>query len=267
MSDFWSASHELSVKGVPFVVVTMISVRGEAPQSPGAKAIVTESGLEWGTVGGGKIEARAIVHARELLARGHLPPELVTWNLQRDIGMTCGGEATYLFESHRKDSWQVVVFGAGHVGQAVVRALAPLSCSVICIDPRAEWVDRLPKNSNLTARLEAEPPSQVGQLSSNSFFVVMTQGHATDVPILEAIYRHHPSAPYVGVMGSDIKARKIRSDLKQRGVPESLIETLHCPIGLPLGGHDPAEIAISVLAELIQVRDRRERLLSNSKLL
>src|SRR4051812_24559559 len=124
MRDFFHRTAELSEKREPFVVVTLLSVRGGAPADPGAKAIVTRAGLDRGTVGGGKVEARAIAHALELIGRRASEPELLVWNLQRDIGMTCGGEVTMLFETHGADRWRVAVFGAGHVAQALVRVLA-----------------------------------------------------------------------------------------------------------------------------------------------
>jgi xanthine dehydrogenase accessory factor len=255
--EFWSTADRLEAASVPFVVVTMLSTRGHAPQDPGAKAIVTVEGLHWGTVGGGKVEAKAILLAKELLETGGPRPELrvVTWNLQRDVGMTCGGEVTYLFETHRADGWKVVVFGAGHVAQALVRLLAGLECRVTCIDPRPEWTEKMPESSRVRVVLTEDPPAQVAGLEKGSYFVVMTRGHATDLPVLQEIYRKHPDAPYIGLIGSDVKALKVRAELREMGFGEELVAKLRCPMGLPLGGNDPNEIAISIAAELIQVRD------------
>ena len=90
--ELWKAADELSARREPFVVVTVLTVLGGAPQKPGAKAIMTSRGLHWGTVGGGRVEARAIEHSQALLRRGARGPETVTWNLQRDLDMVCGGE-------------------------------------------------------------------------------------------------------------------------------------------------------------------------------
>ena len=98
MIEHWATACELTESGTAFVEVTMISSRGHVPQEPGAKAIVTSDGLVDGTVGGGKVEAKAIEFARDLLSNGRKDPQLLTWNLTLDIGMTCGGEATFLFE-------------------------------------------------------------------------------------------------------------------------------------------------------------------------
>lgn len=236
----------------------MLSTRGHAPQDPGAKAIVTAEGLYWGTVGGGKVEARAIKHSQELISK--LPqlsgPELHTWNLQHDIGMTCGGEVTYLFETHSQKSWEVVVFGAGHVGQALVRTLIPLECKVTCVDSRPEWSERLPKSLNLEVQCVSEPADYVAKCSPNAFFVVMTRGHAFDMPVVHAIYKTHPEAPYVGVIGSKVKGLKIKNELKALKYDPNFIEKLRCPMGLSLGTNHPAEIALSIAAELVQIRDQ-----------
>jgi len=258
MTTLWQVARDLEQQGHPFVVVTMVQSRGHAPQDPGAKAIITDSGLHWGTIGGGKVEMRAIAHARELLAAGRKDPELRVWNLQTDIGMTCGGEVTYLFEIHRLDAWKIVVFGAGHVAQAVVRALEPLDCHVTCIDSRPEWVERLPRSAKLEALHLEDPSAYVERLRPDSYVVVMTQGHATDLPILDALMRKHPDLPFLGSIGSDVKGLRLRSDLSARGISAELTSRLRCPVGLPIGGNQPAEIAISVVAQLLQVRDEKK---------
>lgn len=253
--SLWRAVTELEDLGTPYVIVTVVSVRGHAPQDPGAKALITASGLHSGTVGGGKVEARSILEAQRLLNEGAREPWLVTWNLQRDIGMTCGGEVTYLFEPHDRAAWKIVIFGAGHVAQALVRVLEPLDCQITCIDARAEWVARLPVSPKIRAIVHAEPASLVVGLDRRSFVAVMTQGHATDMPILEALFKSQLSIPYIGGIGSDVKALKIKRELEALGIPQQAIARLHCPIGLPLGGNHPHEIAISIAAELIQSRD------------
>ncbi len=82
----------------------------------------------------------------------------------------------------------------------------------------------------------------------------MSQGHGTDMPILEAIFRHQRGAPYVGAIGSDVKAARIRKDLAELDVGNDFIEKLHCPIGLDLGTNHPGEIAVSIVAQLLKER-------------
>ncbi len=250
---------ELSQTGVPFACVTMVEAIGSTPQDAGSKMLVTNEGLVTGTVGGGRVEHKAIEHAREMLAQpvGHSAlTEFVEWNLKRDVGMTCGGTVKLFFETYNHSDWRIVVFGAGHVASEVVDCLDRLDCHVTCIDPRAEWLDRIPAASRLRKICCAEPRQLVGQLSDDSFVVCMTMGHATDRPILEEIFRQGRRFPFLGVIGSRAKRVVLLKELAAAGIPAEQAEAFHCPIGLELGTNQPGEIAISVVAQLIQERDR-----------
>ena len=252
---YFEKVRALTEARTPFVSVTLVASRGHVPQELGAKILVTENGLEVGTVGGGRVEAKAIEKAKEQLAGDSLRAhELVTWNLQRDVGMTCGGEVTFFFEAFFCRPWDVVVFGAGHVAQSLVRILLGLDCSLTCIDPREEWLAQLPDGPNLTKVCTDDMPSKVTQLKSDAFVMLMTQGHKFDVPILEACLRRK-AFPYLGVIGSQVKGITVRKELIEKGLPPDLVNSIRCPMGLPLGDNSPNEIAISMVAELLQTRD------------
>lgn len=254
MNEILMKAHELLSSHQRFVIATLTDVAGGAPQELGAKIIVTSNEI-FGTIGGGKIEARVIKHARALIEREKIIRfESQSWNLQSDIGMTCGGKVTISFESYGKSQWNIVVFGAGHVSQALNRTLIALDCSITCIDQRAEWTSKLPQSPKLKAINSETPRDLVRTLPSQSFFVVMTQGHGTDLPILEQIFKHHPNAPYIGCMGSEVKAIRLRKDLLELGVSKENTLRLRTPIGLNIGGNTPEEIAISVTAELLGER-------------
>lgn len=251
--NVFEVCQKLIEEGLSFVMVTQTGVRGSAPQDPGAKMIVTRVGLHFGTVGGGKVEAAAIKKAQAILEKTQThPPEHVSWNLQKDIGMSCGGEASFLFEHFPSRHWPVVIFGAGHVAQALTRTLSKLNCSVSCIDSRAEWVEKL---EGVKAIHHPSPKDIVKDFDPNSFFISMTMGHAHDVPILYEIFRHAPCCPYVGVIGSEVKGIKIKKELKELGVSDDFLSKLRVPMGLPIGTNHPYEIAISIAAELLKVRD------------
>ena len=244
--------------GKPFTVVTLIAIRGSAPQVLGAKAIVTTGGIVWGTVGGGKIEAAAVTRAQELLANLKQECQWVTWNLQTDIGMTCGGEVKLFFEVHARTQWPIAVYGAGHVSQALVRTLLCLDCHVTCIDARSEWLDKLPDHVKLSIDCVDEPETTVESMHPRTFFVLMSRGHATDLPVLAKILQSR-TPPFLGVIGSKQKASVLKRDLTAMGIAEEKLDSFHCPMGLPLGNNTPEEIAISITAQLIQVRDEWKR--------
>ena len=251
----WQKIDELLRANIPFATVTMVDMRGSAPQIQGAKAIITVDGIIEGTVGGGKVEAKAISHAIALLKLNDgLSCEFVTWNLQTDIGMTCGGEVKFFFECYLCNDWKIALFGAGHVAQALVPILSQMNCRITCIDSRPLWLSKLSDHPKLTKVLSETPKDHVSQLDPRSFFVLMTQGHSTDLPILDEILTTR-QPPYVGVLGSLQKAKILRRDLKEMGISDEKIESYYCPMGLALGNNTPPEIAISILSQLIQRRD------------
>jgi len=251
---------EMAAEGEPFVLVTLVETVGSTPQDAGTKMLVDVAGLRFGTVGGGKVEQRAIAAAQALLADpAPKACTLVEWNLKRDVGMTCGGTVTLLFETYHRHPWRVVVFGAGHVGQAVIRCLLLLDCEVACIDSRAEWLGRLPDAAQLEKVRLDEPADHVARLRPGDHVVCMTMGHAADRPILEAVFRSGIDLASVGVIGSRAKREVLRRELEAAGISAETVARLRCPIGLPLGSNQPGEIAVSVVAEILQMRDAATR--------
>ncbi len=250
-----SVSSLLSA-GTPFVTVTMVDMRGSAPQIQGAKAIITADGIIEGTVGGGKVEARAIRFAQDLLAvNDGRSCHLETWNLQTDVGMTCGGEVRFFFEVFLSSDWKIAVFGAGHIAQAMIPILLNMNCRVTCLDQRPEWLSRISEHPKLTKICTQQLKDEVSKLDPRSFFVLMTQGHGTDLPVLAEILQTI-EPPYVGVLGSLQKAKVLRRDLQELGVAAERIASFFCPMGVPMGNNTPPEIAISIVSQLIQERDR-----------
>jgi xanthine dehydrogenase accessory factor len=251
---FFEAQNDLAESGLPFVAVTVVDTLGSTPQDKGAKMLVTGAGRVFGTVGGGKIEARSIEEARKLLDDDTAPKtRFFQWSLEKDIGMTCGGIVRVYFEAFNVIRWNIVVFGAGHVAHAVVDVLSRLDCRITCIDPRQEWLDRVPDSPKLTKVFAADMPSQVAWIPEGSFVLLMTMGHTTDKPILLEILRTR-TFPYLGVIGSNAKAKRLRQDVIAAGLPEELTKAFFCPVGLEIGSNHPHEIAISVAAQMIGVR-------------
>ena len=251
---FFEAQNELLATGAPFVAVTVVDTLGSTPQDRGAKMLVTSEGRQFGTVGGGKVEARAIEEAKTLLRDSDAPKtRFYQWSLEKDIGMTCGGIVRVYFEAFNVTRWNVVVFGAGHVANALVDILGKLDCRITCIDPRAEWLARLPESPKLTKVLAPDMPLHVAQIPEGSFVLLMTMGHTTDKPILIEILRTR-TFPYLGVIGSNAKAKRLRQDVLDAGLAEELTKAFFCPVGLELGSNHPQEIAISIAAQMLQKR-------------
>lgn len=245
-------------EGRSMVVVTMTDNRGSAPQDVGARMIVGTEGLVFGTVGGGKIEKRCLDEAQKLLSiKERVPAQSLTWNLQKDIGMSCGGEVTMFFEVHRpQERWHVAIFGAGHVSQELTRLLFKLDCQLTVIDPRVEWLDKLPPATDRFKKICTDDMKSVlDSLHKDSFVAMMTMGHSFDAPILERALKEF-SFPFLGVIGSKQKRNRLESELKEKGVSPEKIKSFHCPLGEEFGSNAPAEIALSMIAQLLKERDR-----------
>ena len=255
MPTFFEALNDLMAAEVPLVTVTVVDTMGSVPQDRGAKMIVTAEGLRFGTVGGGKVETKAIAEAQRMI-RGEVAENtrFAQWNLAKDVGMTCGGIVKLYFEAHNAGRWRVVVFGAGHVANALITLLVHFDCHITCIDPRSEWLAKLPQSPKLTAIQSSDMPSLVKTIPDDAFVVLMTMGHTTDKPILLEILRTR-TFPYVGVIGSDAKANILKREIAEEGLPAAAQKAFHCPIGIEIGTNHPYEIALSAIAQLIQTRD------------
>jgi len=263
---FYDQLVALEREGVAFVLVVLVEALGSTPQDTGAKMLVTAAGRHSGTVGGGRVEAQAITLAQELLAAqrtGVARPRFVTWSLKADVGMTCGGSVKFYFEPHAASdaAWPIVIFGAGHIAQALVPVLLPLPCSVTVCDSRREWLDQFPPAPNLRVIAQDNPAELIPTLPAHAFVLCMTKGHTTDRPILQRLLAER-NFPFVGVIGSDAKAAVLRRELVASGLPSESAAKFHCPVGLDFGSNHPHEIALSIAAQLLTERDRLARSLS-----
>jgi xanthine dehydrogenase accessory factor len=254
---FCARFSELHQSRTPMVVVTMTDCRGSAPQNVGARMIVGVDQILFGTVGGGKIEAHCLKIAREYLQNPKdFQPRSFTWNLQRDILMSCGGEVTMFFELYSPQSaWKLAVFGAGHVSQELTRILVKLDCELTVIDARAEWLSLLPPETPRFKKIQTDSmASVIDTLDPQTFVCLMTMGHSFDLPILKrALELNH--FPFLGVIGSQAKRNRLEKELREQGYPGEM--NFYCPLGEDFGSNAPMEIALSMTAQLLKERDKK----------
>lgn len=257
-SAFLDESSRLQREGIAYCMVTIVDARGSIPQETGAGALFGADGLLFGTIGGGRLEARCAEQARELLAsRAGARTRFERLNLMRDLGMTCAGEVTLYYETHHPENgWNIAVFGAGHVSQKLCRFLVELDCRTVCIDTREDWLARLPRSDRLEPRRVARFADGVETVRDGTVVLIMTMGHLTDLPILEALALKQVRTPYLGVIGSDSKAVILRRQLRKAGLEQQFIDGIVCPMGEKIGGNTPAEIAVGVLCQLVRQRRR-----------
>ena len=256
-SSFYEHLTSLERAGVPFVLVVLVEALGSTPQDAGAKMLVTGTGLDHGTVGGGKVEAAALKLALEMLAETGAKSRFVNWSLKGDVGMTCGGSVKFYLEPHpAHGAWPIAIFGAGHIAQALLPVLLPLPCFVTCHGTRAEWLARLPTARNLRTVHVPELAPAIDDLPADAFVLLMTQGHSSDRPVLQRALATR-DFPFVGVIGSQAKAAVLRRELIAEGMSPERAAQFFCPVGLDFGTNHPHEIALSIAAQLLTVRDGR----------
>ena len=231
-SSLYEQLIELQGRGTAVVLVILADALGSTPQEAGAKMLVTAAGLHTGTIGGGKVEAKAMELARELLASGTTTPRFVNWALKTDVGMTCGGSVKLYFEPYLAGgagaAWPIWIFGAGHVVQALVPVLAPLDCQLTIVDPRRDWLDRLPRAGNVHYIEHENPAELVPAMPANAFLLCLTKGHASDRPVLQRALAER-DFPFVGVIGSEAKAEVLRRELVAAGLPAEQRPTVSLP--------------------------------------
>ncbi|HEY9346337.1 MAG TPA: xanthine dehydrogenase accessory protein XdhC [Inquilinus sp.] len=249
--------------GEPTALVTLAEARGSTPREAGVHMLVT-AGAARGTIGGGRMEWDAIAAARTLIAAKE-PSKRVEIPLGPAIGQCCGGfvvidleladgatlariEAEEADEAATRPS--VLVFGAGHVGKALARALAPLPVKIQWVDGRAdEFPAEIPEG--ITRRLTPTPTDVVAEAPPGAAYLVMTHSHAMDFEVTEAALRRGDAA-YVGLIGSATKRERFERWFRARGNDPRRPDSLTCPIGAGLGRDKrPSVIAAMVAAELL----------------
>ena len=244
-------------EGTSFVCVTLVDIKGSTPRAQGGRMLVTASGLYSGTVGGGLVEAKALEFSQEFLQQNELSGQtkFVQWNLNRDIGMSCGGSVKLYFERFNTNPWEIMIFGAGHVAQALIPLLLTLDCQLTCYDTRREWLDKLPESPKLNKLCVENLEDNVEQTSEKAFVLIMTHGHRSDFYVAQKFLEQR-NQPFLGVIGSRSKAATLKKELKKEGLKQKQIEKIFCPLGFSLGGNHPQEIAVSITAQLLYERDK-----------
>jgi xanthine dehydrogenase accessory factor len=231
-------------------VIEVLETRGSAPREAGTRMWVSATEAR-GTIGGGNLEYTALKIAREMLLSSEMQKDR-KFALGDSLGQCCGGSVTLRFSLADKvegdePSFDVVLFGAGHVGKEVARILERLPCRLTWVDPRPEV---FPAAVNAKVVIEEEPAWMVDEAPAGAYYLVMTHSHALDLEIVERVLKRNDFA-FLGLIGSETKAAKFRLRLRQKNIPA---ERLVCPIGLVKAGKHPAEVAVSAVAQLLERR-------------
>lgn len=248
------------------VLVTVAEARGSTPREAGARMLV-RAGCTEGTIGGGRLEWLAIERARVMLDSGPAEDRLEV-PLGPDLGQCCGGrvrvhlrlvddetlrdlEAEAAAERDRHPL--VLLFGAGHVGKALARALAPLPLRLRWSDERAH---EFPPAQGGVEVIVGDPLAALGATPDAAACLVVTHSHGLDFALCEAALRR--DLAYVGLIGSRTKRRSFERGFRELGLDEARIARLVCPIGGGLRDKRPAVIAALTAAEVLRAVLARE---------
>ncbi len=237
----------------PVALATVVRAQGSVPRRAGAKMLVYDSGRISGTIGGGEMESLVIAAAREALADGQsriIPYSLVD-PTRGDPGV-CGGTLEIYVEPYLPRN-TLYVIGCGHVGRSLAALGAWLPMRVVAYDDRAELAtpELVPDadvllSGDFAAALAAEP------VDSQTFVaLVNAQCHARPSSFCRCCWPR--PAPYIGVMGSRRRWEETRRLLLEDGVwPSRQVDRIYSPIGLELQAETPNEIAVSIMAQILQ---------------
>jgi xanthine dehydrogenase accessory factor len=239
--------------GKSVALATVIRAQGSVPRHAGAKLLVYEDGRTSGTVGGGEMEALVVAAAREAMADG--TPRLIPYSLvdpnRGDPGV-CGGNVEIYVEAYLPPD-TLFIIGAGHVGRALAALGKWLGYHVVVHDDRPELAtpENVPDaDLHVTGSFEAvlaEHP-----VGKRTYVALVTRNVTVDRKIVPALLA--TPAPFIGIMGSRRRWEETKRLLIEDGVPAETLERVTSPIGLELNAESPAEIAVSIMAQIIMVQ-------------
>jgi xanthine dehydrogenase accessory factor len=215
----------------------------------------SDAGAVVGTVGGGAVEHLVRKAALEVITT--LTPRVLEVPLTTTLGMCCGGTMTFFIEALRMRP-PCILFGAGHVAQALCVVAHQAGFDVTVVDPRDELrtAERFRDAVGFVDDYDHDDSLRSLPWAPDAFVVVATHDHAVDQRLAEAVLARHAAHPvrYVAVVGSARKALLTRERCRNKGMADDVIAILRCPAGVDIGAETPEEIAVSIVAEMVQVR-------------
>jgi xanthine dehydrogenase accessory factor len=261
---WFDALHLCQQQAKSYVLVTLLATAGSTPRDGGTKMLVCADET-YDTIGGGNLEHSVTQRARLLLIENQKNALAGTSNTQHvehfplssKLGQCCGGATNVLFEVFVSHCQQLALYGAGHVAQALVPIIVQLPLQIIWVDEREALFNEFKANyanlgDNLKYMLSDEPVATVKQLNPNPWMLIMTHNHQLDYDLVTAGLERQDVA-YLGMIGSDTKARRFTTRLGHRGFSQEAIQRLISPVGdLSVPGKEPINVAVSIAAQLMQ---------------
>lgn len=244
----------------PCVLITAAATRGSVPRAAGSKMLVYQDGAISGTIGGGKFEALVVEEAKQQMRAKR--PLLKTYPLHESspesFGAICGGEVTVLIEPQIL-SEAIFLIGGGHCAQAIAKLAIQCGLFVTVVDDRTDLISNLPAQVAIISDVEPAKFIAGREWQTDEALVMVSRNYEIDREALAAALSTK-GAGYIGMIGSDRKVIQVFDHLKERGVSKDALAQVYAPLGLDIGADSPAEIAVSVVAEILTVlRERTGR--------
>lgn len=254
MVNIYESILQLEKDHTAGALCTIIDTKGSTPRHEGSKMLVLEDGNFIGTVGGGEVENRVRQEAIQSLVDGKT--RLLHYKMvdpQAGDPGVCGGTLEVFVEPIIPKP-QLVIIGGGHVGKAIVTLAKFLDFRVAVSDDRPEFCtpEASPGADDFYCVPMAKLP-EVLKITPHTYLVLTTRGSNIDVEGMAPLLK--TPAKYIGVIGSKRRWLTTRKGLIAQGNPESQLDRVYSPIGLELNAETPEEIAVSILAEIIMVRN------------
>jgi xanthine dehydrogenase accessory factor len=248
MRALLEAALEAMRHGETVALATVVREQGSTPRAAGTQMLVFRDGTTRGTIGGGEMEQRVIEAARAALNAGQ--PRLVHYTFAgRGEGETRAGE-NEVFIDIAGPSAELLIVGAGHVGQAVAElgAFLGMECVVFDHRPESSTPERFPRARQI---IVGQPGLELGRytITPQSYIVIVSPSPERDAEALAAVVRSR--AAYIGLIGSRRKIVRVMEMMKAQGIEQELLDRVYAPIGLGIGAETPQEIAVSILGQII----------------
>ncbi|MBI2271176.1 MAG: XdhC family protein [Bacteroidetes bacterium] len=251
MKDLYKKIAEAEAINQGVALCTVVNTHGSTPRKIGAKMIVYSDGQIYGTIGGGELERKVIGNALSTISEKR--PKLYRHDLLNQHNMCCGGTVDIYIEPIMKMN-KLYIFGAGHTGQALARYASNLNFEIVLIDERKEYINQCTTEEVNKMNIPCQKALQLLPFDENTFICIMTHSHPKDRDIL-AFCLKKPFA-YLGMIGSRRKVEMTKKIFVQGlNIPEEKLETVDMPMGINIGAEGPDEIAFSILAKLILVKN------------
>ena len=249
--DYIQELNTANSSGRAFAVAVITAAEGTTPRHPGTKMIVYEDGKQSGTIGGGDIEQAVLSDA--LACFRTKEPLLKTYPVIQSDGVESGSETIYIEPFFPRS--RLILCGAGHVAGKLIPLAKSVGFRVTVIDIRDEAMVRERASAAdefILAASWAEGLARVPE-SDDSYLIACAFNFDQDEEILSHLIRRRSA--YIGMLASRYKRETIYNHLMERGIAEEALSRVHSPIGLPIGAETPEEIALSIAAELLKVRN------------